>query len=355
MGVLHAKRWIISFFTIVLIILLVLAIVAYIVDPFFQFRVKDNSYMLSGWYVSSGLIERFDYDTLIIGSSMTRNFDMNVFRNEMGVKPLHTSLGGINIKETTQFINAAYDAQKAEQLFICIDLSQFNKEVTSRYPEHLLKKDFLSKLHYLLSYEVWFWYLPMDIGVMIMDQIGVKMPAKIRDYRSIDKLEDKRLNNIPKGKEVVLEKYINGIDGVSKVDTENLIERMIAHIDEFFSNLQFDVCKHIFFFPPYSSLFWFNAQKCGYFDAYLQAKEYFIQKAIQHGATVYDFQSEEFTSDLDIYSDTTHYAPEIYDWMVTCFANGHDLVTLDNYEYYLEKLTENTNCFREEYAYLLND
>ena len=91
----NAKKWVLIFLSLTLAILIGLAAIAYIIDPFFQFRVRDNTYKLSSWFVSSGLIENYDYDTLIIGSSMTQNFTMDVVREELGVHPLKIGIGGI--------------------------------------------------------------------------------------------------------------------------------------------------------------------------------------------------------------------------------------------------------------------
>ena len=68
------KKWIFLLFVTILAIIVVLVSLAYIIDPFFQFRVKDNKYMLTGRFVSPGLIKNYEYDTLILGSSMTQNF-----------------------------------------------------------------------------------------------------------------------------------------------------------------------------------------------------------------------------------------------------------------------------------------
>lgn len=344
------QKWIISFFAVVLTIMVLLSGIAYIIDPFFQFRVKDNSYMLSGWFVGSGLIENYDYDTLIIGSSMTQNFDMDVFRNELGVKPLHVGLGGIRSSEINQLMNVAYNANKGKDYYICVDLSVFtNDNMESCYPEHLLKKDFLSRLRYLLSYEVWFRYILVDVSFMLMDRIGVNLPIKFAYSKSIDRLEDWRLD-VTFGKDVVLNNYVSGKYSVSKVDTENLYERMTAHIDDYLLKYDFEKGAHTFFFPPYSSLYWCDAQNSGYFNAYLCAKQYFVERATEYGANVYDFQCADFTTDLDNYKDTTHYRPEINDWMVECFANRDYLATTENYGTFQEKLIENTNSFRNEYA-----
>ena len=57
-----SRKWILGFFAIVLAAVLVLSVAAYAIDPFLQFRVKDNAYLLRGWFVDSGLIENYDYN-----------------------------------------------------------------------------------------------------------------------------------------------------------------------------------------------------------------------------------------------------------------------------------------------------
>ena len=41
-----SRKWILGFFAIVLAAVLVLSVAAYAIDPFLQFRVKDNAYLL---------------------------------------------------------------------------------------------------------------------------------------------------------------------------------------------------------------------------------------------------------------------------------------------------------------------
>lgn len=139
-------------------------------------------------------------------------------------------------------------------------MSAFTGDVSeSRYPKHLLKKDILSRMRYLLSYEVWFRYIPVDVSFMVLDWVGVKIPIKFEYSKSIDKLEDWWLDYPLTGEKVVLDNYLNNRFAVSKVDTENLYERMVAHIDEYLENFDYEKGKHTFFFPPYSSLYWCDA------------------------------------------------------------------------------------------------
>ena len=348
-------KWIRSFFCTVLAILLVLSAAVYAVDPFMQFRTRDNAYMLYPLYVSGGLVKNYEYDTLIIGSSMTQNFNMDTFRTELGDAPLHIGLGGMLPVEITQVLSAAYEAGKADTYYIGIDLMVFENEAAeSRFPSYLFNDTLWAKLRYFLSYEVWFRYLPVDLGFVALDLLGIRLPESYTEKQSIDKLGDWSSDFPVWGEQVVLENYTSEQYGVSHTDSTGLLERTVANIDKFFASCDFSQGEHIFFFPPYSSLCWCEYENRGQLEIHLQAKDHFIEKAREHGVVVYDFQSAEFTTDLSNYKDTTHYMPHINDWMVQCFANGEYVVTEENAAQFRQILLDNTQSFRSAYAWLFS-
>lgn len=344
-----APKWIALFAALSLLLLGIFGAVTYIVDPYFQYRIKDNSYKLNGWYVGAGLIKNYDYDTLIIGSSMTQNFNMDVFRENLSCLPLHVGLSGMNWRETQELLRIADRVGKATDYYICVDLSVFNNDNESRIARYLLEDSLLAKARYSLSYESWFVFMPVDIGLSVLKTIGFDLPQKYTDSMSIDQLENWS-QDYSFGEDVVLDNYKAKAYSVSAVDVENLLNRMISNIDMFLKDFDTESVSYHFFFPPYSSLYWCDTQTQGYYDIYSEAKKYFIKKATALNCEVYDFQSEDITLDLNNYKDTTHYSPDINDWMVTCFASGKCLVTPEIYDLYQLRLLENTNRFRERYS-----
>ena len=350
-----ASKWIISFVCCLLAMLLLLSAIAFVVDPFMQFRIRDNSYMLHGWYVNAGLVKNYDYDTLIIGSSMIQNFDMDTFRKELRVKPLHIGISSIHPVETLQILHTAYETQKADTFFVNIDLPSFRDDSnTNRLPQYLFKDDILSKLRYLLSYEVWFRYLPVDIAFVLADLVGIELPDEYMTKKSIEKFSNWSADFPVWGEQFVINNFLDGKYAVSQIDSTNLLQELTSNIDMFFSECDFEKGEHIFFFPPYSSLCWAEYQNRGLFDIFLQAKQYFIEKALQYDVAVYDFQCAELTTDLSHYRDTTHYMPHINDWMVECFANQEYLVTSQNAKAFEQTLRENTQAFRDKYPELFS-
>lgn len=347
----HSQKWIALFIALLLTLMSLLATITYIIDPYFQYRVKDNSYILNPWYVGPGLIKNYDYDTLIIGSSMTQNFDMNVFRENLSNSPLRIGLGGMNWKEMKELLCLADSVGKASDYYVCIDIGAFSNDSESKIIPYLLDDSFLAKARYSFSYESWFEFIPVDIAFTALKAIGYSFPQKFVYEMSIDRLGDWSLD-FSFGEDVVLDNYKTNAYSVSAVDTEDLLNRMISNIDAFVNDLDAESVSYHFFFPPYSSLFWCDAWTQGYYDEYVEAKEYFIKKVTALGSDVYDFQSEDITLDLNNYKDTTHYSPAINDWMVCCFASGNCLVTPENLDSYQMKLLENTKYFQEKYSNL---
>ena len=348
----NRTKWIVVFFILVSLIITLFGGVIYIVDPCFQYRVRDNSYLLNPIYNGQGLIKNYDYDTLIIGSSMTQNFDMDTFREELGAQPLHIGIGGMNTKETEELLELGRKTGKAKEYYVCIDLSNFAKEEGSHFPSYLGTPSLRGRLQYIVSHESWFYLMPVDIGLSLLKTKGYSFNERYKERMSVDRLGDWSLG-CDFGKDVVLENYKENRFQVSDVDTDNLRERMKSNMDQFIEEIGTSKGDCHFFLPPYSTLYWCDAWTDGYFQDFLEAKKYFIQKLMAYGYDVYDFQAEELTMNLDHYKDTTHYGPDINDWMVRCFAAKKCLMTEENYRLYQDRLEKNTRDSRKKYRDIL--
>ena len=184
---------------------------------------------------------------------------------------------------------------------------------------------------------------------MAADRLGVELPQKFAYSRSIDLLENWSLDE-PCGEEIFLNNAWLAPIPDRELDHEGIDRGMTEHIDAFLAQFDFARGEHVFFFPPYSGLFWYNAQFTQYYDHYLRAKLYFIRQAEALGAQVYDFQSAEFTSDLSVYRDELHYGPEINDWMVRCFASGDYRATPENASELQAPIERNTERFAARFA-----
>lgn len=348
-----SAKWLIWFVCIFLALVILAGVVIYAVDPCFRFRYLDErQYALSCIYSSAGLIHHYDYDTLILGSSMTQNFNMDTFREKMNVHPLHVGIGGVSLPELGRYAQLAEKVGKAEKCYICVDLQSLKIPEPLLTPEFLLEDGVISELKYFLNYETWLRFTPIDLGFSAINKLGLSLPSAYQQKTDVDYLGN-WADQFQFDEEVVLRNYVSGMYSTSKKDPTTYYQDAVAGIDAFFSMIDTENHEYLFFFPPYSAFYWYNQQSSGLFDIFMALRSYFVQQAEAHGCVVYDFQIADFTSDLNHYKDTTHYAPDINDWMVECFATEEYMTSAQDMELHTEQIKQNIDRFYDRYGTIL--
>ena len=94
------------------------------------------------------------------------------------------------------------------------------------------------------------------------------------------------------------------------------------------------------FFPPYSILYWYTRSAEGSLEAELRGEMYIMDTLLSYpNVSVYYFQNMyDFITDLDNYSDYTHYTHKMNDYMMECFADGTCQLTRENYQEAMEEM-----------------
>lgn len=324
-----AKKWLFRLLALTLSLVALMCAAAYWVDPYMQYRVRDNRYLLNSRLVTPGLIKNDDYDTVLIGSSMIQNTDMALFRETLGGKPLKITTGAISLKEIQKLTDKINQVGKAQNYYICLDQYLFAPEKwddMDRFPDYLMDDDLFNDYRYLLGYETWTKFMPIDLGLSAARALNISLPEKFTRAMSIDGMEDWR-DDWAFGSEVVLSLYAPPPKG-KDYDLDRLLGRMEGRFDEYLTHLDFETGAYTFFFPPYSALFWNYAEEAGYGDLYLAFKTYAEERLLgMPNVKIFDFQNADLTTDLDQYKDYTHYAPSVNDWMLCCFASGDYQIT----------------------------
>lgn len=324
-----AKKWLFRLLALTLSLVALMCVAAYWVDPYMQYRVRDNRYLLNSRLVTPGLIKNDDYDTVLIGSSMIQNTDMALFRETLGGKPLKITTGAISLKEIQKLTDKINQVGKAKNYYICLDQYLFAPEKwddLDRFPDYLMDDDFLNDYRYLLGYETWTRFMPIDLGLSAARALNISLPEKFTRAMSIDGMEDWR-DDWAFGSESVLSLYAPPPKD-KDYDLDRLLGRMEGRFDEYLTHLDFETGAYTFFFSPYSALFWNYAGEAGFGNLYLAFKTYAEERLLgMPNVKIFDFQNADFITDLEQYKDYTHYAPSVNDWMLRCFASGDYQIT----------------------------
>lgn len=332
------KHCICGFFLLFFMSLMVIILLVVVVDPFFHYHkpLKNVYYIIDNQLSQNpGIAKNFEYDSVILGSSMTVNFDTDLFAETMGINAVKLSYNAAYPKDNDSIMRLVkQSSNEIKQVFLGIDINTYKaKPGITAYPvpEYLYDDSFMNDVYYLLNKDVFLDYI-------LLPQI---------------RRESTRLNeiywfwqNVPCGKEMVAASYQPPkiFSDMLPEDTyrDNIEENMQTYILPYIESMpetQFTV-----FFPPYSVLYWYTKYADGSLAAELEGEKHIMEILLSYSnVRVYFFQNQfDFITDLDNYSDYTHYTHEMNDQMTIWFAQDDCPyeVTPDNYGAVLDEMKE---------------
>lgn len=318
------------FFILFLLLILVAMLTVVVIDPFFHYHkpIKGVNYIIDNQISQNpGIAKNFDYDSVILGSSMTVNFDTALFDQTMDLNTVKLSYNAAYPKDNDNILRLVESSSnQLKQVFLGIDIYTYKADpgITAYpVPEYLYDDSVLNDVSYLLNKDVLLDYV-------LMPQI---------------KHENTPLNeiywfwrNVPCGEEQVAasfkrpEEYVKMLPADTYRDNieENMRTCILPYIESM-PDTQFTV-----FFPPYSILYWYTRYADGNLTAELEGEKQIMEMLFSYpNVRVYYFQNDyDFITDLNNYSDYTHYTHEMNDQMTLWF--GEDdcpyEVTCENYE-----------------------
>lgn len=314
----------ILFFTI--IILMLIAVTTWIVDPFFQYHKPFiDIEFINEIYQNAGIAKNFDYNTIITGSSMTENFKISWFENEnQNEKVIKVPYSGGYSENYDKLFKIAFETHEIKKVYFGLDnfyvFIPEADETRTDFPEYLYDKNILNDIQYLLNKDV-----------LLENTI-----PNIKNYfqhKTID--EDLAYNwnaNFIFGKEEMLNEYIRPLkpqklpNDYYMTNYEGNLNNITKYIEQY-PNTEFTI-----FFPPYSIIDWDIQQ------GNLEARITVIKRAIEdllkyENVQLFYFQNvEEIITNLDNYKDYSHYNEDINYYMFECMCKtGKHKINKENY------------------------
>ena len=348
-----SKRFITAFFLGVASLLLIIAATTYLVDPFFQYRIRDNQYILNPIYVNPGLTKNMDYNTVIIGSSMVQNYDLSILRKDSLTQPLKLASGAMTIREM-KLLYSLVDKEKANTFILNLDMIQFNEWLpTSRYPEYLYKGRFLDKLQYLFAYESTIRFGLVDMALipyMALTDIEDR-PERLKQKTNIDAIGSFSLESIYNDEERIKRMYHEGRT-VSRPYMFQINSRIKSNMDELLTQLDPENNQDkqfIFVLPPYSALYWHITKRDGYFYHLINNIEHLCRVTDKYkNVRIQFFYNLEQITDLNRYSDVTHYDPATSNYILSNLHNDKYRITKENMNQTLKEFDNRLIKYRED-------
>jgi hypothetical protein len=340
------KVWIKKSFIFTVIIIIIIGIFNYIVDPFHQYRVKTFypiAYISKlQRYINPGFAKNYDYDSIILGSSISENFVISDVKKILNFqKPIKLCISGTSAYEEGLTLKTALKHKKVKNVLYGLDTFLFwgnpnrIRHGAKTFPYYLYDNKILNDYQYIFS---------LDTTV---HSIKVLYNALIDDKNSIKYNYDKMYqwqHTVPSShfsKKYVLKKW----DERKKSDIAYQPNNNFMFYKKSFDKNFLDLIKvypntnFIIYFPPYSILAYKLEQEQKVFQDRLKFKKYIFEATKQmSNVKIYDFQiAKNVTHNLSNYHDLDHYHQKINKWVLEQIKNNNFKVNEKNIDSILKE------------------
>lgn len=336
------KKTFINLIIIIAVEFFLVAGVVWFFDPFYQYHEpffgmeavlndRDNQ--------MPGTIRNFQYDTLLVGSSVAENFDTDYLDNRYGCKALKVIRASGSAADLLYYVEMAESERELRDIFWCMDIFALNAsaEVTlygDDIPRYLHTKTVLDDLPYVFNKEVLFEKIPAAVVSSIK---GINTGGQAYNWaadKDFSAAGAMHFYDRPTGLEgdVVQADITEEYAGTVRKNVELLSEQISAHPE----------IRYHFMVPPYSMLWW----DCAWVNGQEEERFYVLEQVIPvllsfDNVEVFYFQGhEEIICNLDNYMDMIHYSPEINQWMLESMLAGADRLDEENWESAIRSMRE---------------
>ena len=329
------QRWAAALLGTMVFLLLLCAGTVRIVDPFFHYHDPDPEGEV--WFdqraQGAGLLRTQDYETVLMGSSLAANyrpFWFDVFYETSTVKVTFPN-GGFD--EFTMALDYAYTQQDVKRVIFGLDpnlLARSPEEAPNQLPDYLYDENPLNDGKYLLNKDVL-----MRSGYTVLKKAAGEIQP-LQDAFVWD-------GNVFFSKTLALAGYERPEVSEETAPADAFLENGRANLAKVTAWLEtYPDTEFIFYFSPYSILFWDKMDRQGETEAMLTLLEETTETLLCYdNAELQFFMADEaIITNLDNYADHIHVAGKVTYRLAESMPTGVYRMTAENRMEMLDGLRE---------------
>ena len=339
------KTWVILFLALSAFALLAVAGLTAFVDPYFHFHkpVSGISYQLSNErYQNYGIAKTFDYDAVIVGTSMSENFKPSQMDAIYGVTSVKLPFSGGSHCEVRELLEYVF-TQKPDlrcvvrniDLFRAFDAKDDRDYPLSSYPVYLYDDNPWNDVGYLLNFQIFAEGTMIDLARTVLG----KPTMTLDEYANW-------MNQYVFGPKWIQANYsrnkvvYTGNGSITDAEYETIREnfqRNVIDVADEHPNTTFYL-----YVSPYSIYFFDYVNEMGELDRYLAAQEYILKLLVGvENVRLYAFYEEkDLVTNPYNYRDVAHHHEDVNSQILAWMKEGHGEITSDNLDAYLENVWE---------------
>lgn len=335
------RRWFVRLFLATAGCLLLGGLFVVIIDPFFHYHapLPKLGYSLmreNERYQTDGILRNFDYDAIIIGTSMTECFKTSNMNALFGVNAVKTPLAGSNFREVNENLERAFEANPDIKIVIrsfeyqAIPLDKDEVFELYDYAEYLTNDNPLDDAPYVFNKEV-----VGRAGQVLLRTIGGKSTTSFDEYANW-------MGQNYFGAEYVYMSYDHDETAeYARVMTDEEREMIRANLQQNVVALanEYPDTTFYLYFPPYSIAYWDQVCNKKELDWHLEMEQIAMEEVLKcPNIKLYSYSlREDWILNLDNYCDLEHHADWINYGLLANMSTDEGLITQENYREHIEK------------------
>ncbi len=338
------KKWVLSFFAVLLAALVLLGSVVAVIDPFFHYHAPLDGLQYRIFYEryqNDGIVKHFDYDALITGNSVTENFKTSELDALFGTNAVKVPFSGATLKELDTINRTAIEHNG--DLRLVVEALSYSDLILDKdalaydegdYPTFLYDKNPLNDVKYLFNKSVFKTALDM-----------ISFTRAGHTTTSFDAYAWWDTPDTVYGREAILAIYQRGEladeqPGLSDYQRELVrtnIEQNVLETARANPQIEFYI-----YIAPFSMYAWDRFSRAGELKTQLEAERMAVEMMLTcENIHVFSFTDAfDLVQDYDRYKDTVHHDSAVNSWILECMATGEHKLTHDNCEEYFDRVYE---------------
>lgn len=331
----------------VIVILVLIAAIVFAFDPFYHYHKPwfgTKAVLNDKEYQCVGTLRNFDYDTLLVGSSVMENNDNSWYDEAYNVKSIKAIRSYGATADLCYLMDVAYEEHDIKYVFYNIDPSSLQGEAVTTYestgcPMYLYDKNPLNDIQYLFNKDVLFEKIPYQLASSFMGDYDENLSYNWAKWKEF-------------GPHMALGLYYRSNTVQDMMEETAYIDNLQANIALLTAQVEaHPETEFIFFYPPYSMLWWDMTYRAGERDAVVYNELMMTEALLKYdNVKVFCFQTEtEVTNNLNYYMDTIHFSPEINKRMLDHIIAGEYEVTEENYREVFDEVKNYCNEVQDTY------
>lgn len=313
-----------------LLILLLILVVVYVIDPFCHFHMPWFGMAAVGTEERSAIIgvaKNDRYETALIGSSMSENFRASWFEDGVfGDSAVKLCIQGGSFADYKPIFDEVLNHDEVKNVIFSFDtylLTNNPDDSICTIPEYLSNDNIFDDAYYIFNKSVLLNYIPIFISENIRSGCNPDDAYSWSDSYNYDKYSARAAYNTKRPAVVSQQKNIEYYFDYA----DKFIEDVVPFIES-----RPDVTFY-FYCPPYSMLFWDFSVRSGNTIPEIGALERVMNRILEYdNVRVFYFQDDfDIVTDLNNYRDYSHFKRDINKYMYESMRDGKKQVTKETY------------------------